>query len=455
MSDNPFSEPADNDRTVIRPTPGGRRGVPPARTPTPPAPPRAATSAAKPAPLPAVDPSAPPAVSVSPLAIAASPVLQLLSRLRAMRRPPDPQALRECAVQFLHAFERQARDTGVAMELLRPAHYALCASIDDLVLNTPWGAASGWAGQTLVATFHRGASGTDQFFDQLRQMQNTPDKFLPTIELMYLCISLGFMGRYRQARGEGEFERVRDEAHAAIAARRNAVDPELSRRWRGFAAPYRPGRGDVPVWVALAGGAALCGGILFWASSSLNAASDRLHAQALASLPSRMPQVARAGIVLPLPPPPTPPEPTALDRLRAGLQPDIDRRAVSLLGTAATPIIRIADHAMFSSGGAVVQAASLPLLERISAALRNEVGSLRVIDYTDNQPVRSVQFPSNFQLSTARANAVRVIIARGVGNQARVSAEGRADADPIAPNTTAEGREQNRRTEIVLRREAG
>jgi type VI secretion system protein ImpK len=70
----------------------------------------------------AVLPSAPPAVSVSPLAIAASPVLQLLGRLHAMRRPPDPQALRECAVQFLHAFERQARDTGVAMELLRPTH---------------------------------------------------------------------------------------------------------------------------------------------------------------------------------------------------------------------------------------------------------------------------------------------------------------------------------------------
>jgi type VI secretion system protein ImpK len=423
--------------------------------PTPPAPPRAATPAAKPAPLPAVDPSAPPAVSVSPLAIAASPVLQLLSRLRAMRRPPDPRALRECAVQFLHAFERKARDAGTAMEVLRPAHYALCASIDDLVLNTPWGAASGWADQTLVATFHRGARGTDQFFDQLRQMQKAPDKFLPVIELMYLCLSLGFMGHYRQARGEGELERVRADTHAAIASRLNPVDPELSRRWRGVAAPYRPGRGDLPVWVVVAGGAALCGGLLFWASANLNAASDRLQAQALASLPAHMPQVARAGIVPPLPPPPTPLEPTALDRLRASLQPDINRGAVSLLGTPATPIIRIADHAMFSSGGAVVQGTSLPLLERISAALRNEGGSLRVIDYTDSQPVRSVQFPSNFQLSAARANAVRAIIARGVGNQARVSAEGRAEADPVAPNATAEGREQNRRTEIVLRRDAG
>ena len=187
--------------------------------------------------------------------------MQLLDRLRAIRRPPDPQALRERAVQDLRAFERNARDAGIAMELLRPAHYALCASIDDVVLNTPWGAASGWAGQTLVATFHHGARGTDQFFDQLRQMLKAPDKFLPVIELMYLCLSLGFMGRYRQARGEGELERVRAEAHAAIAAQRQAADPELSRRWRGVAAPYQPTRHGMPVWVALAGAAALCGGL--------------------------------------------------------------------------------------------------------------------------------------------------------------------------------------------------
>ena len=73
-----------------------------------------------------------------------------------------------------------------------------------------------------------------------------------------------------------------------------------------------------------------------------------------------------------------------------------------------------------------------------------------MIDHTDNQPVRTVKFPSNFQLSAARVNSVRAIVTRDIGDPARVSAEGRADADPIAPNTTAEGREQNRRIEIVL-----
>ena len=76
-----------------------------------------------------------------------------------------------------------------------------------------------------------------------------------------------------------------------------------------------------------------------------------------------------------------------------------------------------------------------------------------MIDYTDDQPVRTVRFPSNFQLSVARASAVRAIIARDLGDPARISAEGRADADPIASNATAEGREQNRRIEIVLHRQ--
>ncbi len=361
--------------------------------------------------------------------------------------------MRERALQDLRALERKAREAGIAMELLRPAHYALCASIDDAVLNTPWGAASGWSRQTLVSTFHQGAYDTDQFFDQLRQMEKAPAKFLPVIELMYFCLSLGFMGRYRKARGDGELDQIRADAHTVIAAQRQAGEPELSRRWRGVAVPYRPTRHALPVWVALAGAVALCGGLLFWTSTSLNAASDGLQAQVLATPPVRMPQLMRAAVVQPLPPPPAPPEPTALDRLRTALQPDIDNRMVTLLGTAVTPIIRVADGDMFATGSADVRSASLPLLERIAAALRNESGSLRVIDYTDDQPIRTVRFPSNFQLSTARANAIRAVIGRDLGGSSRVSAEGRADADPIAPNTTAEGRQQNRRIEIVLNRQ--
>ncbi len=490
MSDNPFLEPGDDDRTVIIPIPGGRRPAapasapprspnppplppaatprspappptPPASAPRSPAPPQAPPAAAPRSPAPPqappaaspapAEPGGIPAVGVSPLTEAASPLLQLLAGLRTWHSAPDLRSLRERALSGLRALERDGQERGIAADLLRPAHYVLCASIDDLVLTTPWGAASGWAKQTLLAAFHPDAGGSDKVFDLLRNMQAAPARFGPVIELIYLCLSLGFMGRYREARGDGAFEQPRTEAHATIQAQRTAGPTDLSPRWRGAALPYRPGRRGVPVWVGLAGAAALCGGLAFWTSISLNAASDRLLTSALAMPPARMPRIARSAVVLPLAPPPAPAGATLADRLRASLAPDIEQGAISLLGTPAAPIIRVIGHAMFRPASAVVQADALPLLDRLATALRAENVSLRVLDYTDSQPIRTVQFPSNFQLSAARADAVRAAMLHGFGDPSRISAEGRADADPVAPNTTADGREQNRRIEIVVR----
>ena len=98
-------------------------------------------------------------------------------------------------------FEHRAKQAGIPMEQIRPSHYALCATIDDLVLNTPWGSAIGWGAASLTATFHREARAGDQFFDQLERLSRNPAPNLPTIELMYLCLSLGFMGRYRRSPG--------------------------------------------------------------------------------------------------------------------------------------------------------------------------------------------------------------------------------------------------------------
>jgi type VI secretion system protein ImpK len=173
----------------------------------------------------------------------------------------------------------------------------------------------------------------------------------------------------------------------------------------------------------------------------------------LTAAPDHMPQISRAVAVQPPAPPPAPPEPTALDRLSAALKPSIDSGVVTILGTPATPIIRVNTGTGFSSGDATLHAPLAAVLRKIGAALATEPGPVQVIAYTDNQPIRTVRFPSNFQLSAARARAARAVIARSIGDAKRLSAEGRADADPIASNATAEGREQNRRIEIVLHRQ--
>ncbi len=450
MSDNPFSEPDDSDRTIIRPVPGGaaRRASPlPSPPPAPPPPrrPRQETLAEGTESL---------AIGATPLLAAAAPLLQLMARLRNTANAPDTAELRERTVREVRAFEQQARDNGVPMEQLRPAHYALCASIDDVVLATPWGSGGGWDARSLVSTFHQEVRSGARFFDLLKQMRENPGKFLPVLELMYVCMSLGFIGQYRLSpRGTGELERIREETYAIIARNRPAANPDLSLHWRGQDAPYRPSRARLPVWVAGVAGVAAVAGLFLWSSTGLNAASDDLYARMLAAPPAHMPQIARAAIVQPPPPPPEPPPPGALDRLRAFLAPEIAQHLVTVVGTNAVPIVRISGRGMFASGSATVQASFNPLLTRIGLALKEEPGTVQVIGYTDNQQIRTIAFPSNFALSTARAQAARGIIAGALGDGGRIAAEGRADADPIAPNATSEGRELNRRIEVVLHRQ--
>ena len=375
-----------------------------------------------------------------------------MARLRNTANPPDAGDLRERSVRQVRAFEQKARAAGVPMEQLRPAHYALCASLDDVVLNTPWGSSgTSWSSQSLVATFHQEVRGGERFFDLLKQMRDNPGKFLPVVELMYLCMSLGFVGRYRLSpRGASEIERVREETYAVIARQRPPARPELAPHTKGLDAPYRPARVQVPLWVAASVGLAIIAGLFFWFSTGLGAASDALYARMLALPPAAMPQISRARIVQPLPAPPPALDPTPLDRLRQFLQPEIAQGLVAIIGTPGRPVMRIANRGMFPSGSATVEPGFKPLLERIGAALKSEPGSVQVVGYTDNQPIRTVAFPSNFQLSTARAKAAGGIVAGAIGDASRLSTEGRADADPVASNSSAEGREQNRRIEIAL-----
>lgn len=457
MSDNPFGEPDDSERTVIRPMPGGRK---------PPEPPPAGGGfAAGPiggAPAGGFAPP-PPTLSegaeqirfgTSPLLAAAAPLLQLLARLRNTLSQPDPAELRERAVREMRQFEAASREAQIPMELLRPAHYALCASLDDAVLNTPWGSQSAWDTRSLVSTFHQEVRSGERFFAVLGQLRQNPGSFLSVLELMYMCLALGFQGQYRLSpRGGGELERIREDLYTIIVRQRGAAQAGLSPHWQGVAAPYRPARARLPVWVAGVAGLLVIGLAFLAFSRSLNARSDALFAAMLAAPPATMPQLVRAAPVVPPPPPPPPAQPGILEKLRQFLAPEIKEGLVTVLGTEETPIVRIRNNGMFASGSATIEPKVIPTLQRIGAALKTEPGQVTVLGYTDNQPIHTVQFPSNFVLSTKRAQAARAIILQTFGEPQRITAEGRAEADPIASNATAAGRDENRRIEVVLRRQ--
>jgi type VI secretion system protein ImpK len=462
MTDNPFSEPDDSDRTVIRPMPGGKRpaSMPapglspfdsPAASPYPPSAPQSTPQyAPQAAPRIAAEGAETIGMGGAPLLVAAGPLLQLLARLRNTLSAPDSGDLRDRATREIRLFEETARAQNIPMEQLRPAHYALCASLDDVVLATPWGSQGAWATRSLVSTFHQEVRSGERFFDVLTQLRQNPGSFLPVLELMYFCLSLGYMGRYRLSpRGPAEIDKLREDTYAVIRRQRPAGEAALSPHWQGISAPYRARRFSIPVW--LAGVAAL--GILGLVYASflfgLGHQSDAQFQAAITAPPASMPEIIRAQPVV-APAEPVAQGPSILDRISGFLSPEIAAGKVTVLGTVNAPIVRINNQGLFGSGSAVVEDDDVPLLQKIGTALGRETGTVTVTGYTDNQPIHTLQFPSNFELSTARAQAAAAIMDQTIGDQSRISAKGLGDAAPVAANNSAAGRAQNRRIEIVL-----
>ncbi len=462
MSDNPFDE--DSDRTIIRPIPGGARPKPPAASPfedandrtmaprppgSPPTPQRAAAAGG--------DDGAPAPLGLNPLVAAASPLLALLCRLARTFSQPNIQDLRERTLQQIRSFEDTASASNIARDLVIKARYVLCASLDDIAQSTEWGRDGIWASRPLVAGFREGVRGYEGiqsgvgFFRLLEESKRNPGTEMPLLELMYLCLSLGFLGELRvDARPMASLDRIRQDLYAIIANHRRPADPALSPHWQGQAAPYKPPGAVVPYWVMGAAALALIGAVFVWVSSGVSSASDDVFERMQSAPLAQMPRIARTQ---PVKPPPPPPQAEAPDPLYVFLKPEIDQGLVKVLGDRATPVIRIRNRGLFASGSATLASGYIPLLDRIGQALKAETGSVQVIGYTDNQPIRTVRFPSNYELSKSRADAAAAIIIRALGDPGRVSVEGRGDADPVATNDTPEGREENRRIEVVLHRQ--
>lgn len=114
-------------------------------------------------------------------------------------------------------------------------------------------------------------------------------------------------------------------------------------------------------------------------------------------------------------------------------------------------VIELQNDVLFASGRAELQAEGEEALREIVGVLNSiENRQFQVAGHTDNIPMRSSRFASNWELSTTRAvNVVQFMIESGLSAE-RISAAGYADTQPVSSNNTADGRAQNRRIEIVL-----
>lgn len=245
------------DRTVLKPTPGGRGGfnqtVPPrsgdatqqrgAREPAPARP--AAPAYSHPESL-----EFRTQYGLNPIVNAASMLIGVFYKTRQTVSHPNVGGLYQQLIGAIRNFETALKAKGVSAENVLAARYIVCTALDEAVLSMPWGAESGWAQRTLLSTFHSETHGGEKFFLLLDKMKDRPRDHLDVLELMYVFLSLGFEGRYRlSTRGRETVEKIRDELFQIIRSVRGDYERALSSHWQGLGRMKNSLAHYVPMWV--------------------------------------------------------------------------------------------------------------------------------------------------------------------------------------------------------------
>jgi len=448
MSTNgPNDDDPLRDATVVRP-----RGAP-----TPPAPAPAPAPATRQAAAPMRAPAAraemaPPAAigdflggGLNALVQAASPLLLLAVQLRNSVSQPDAAHLRDQVIAQVRQFESHAQAAGVAAQTVTAARYVLCSTLDESVMNTPWGQQSGWAAKTLLVIFHGESYGGEKFFVILDRLCADFSRHIDLIELMYICLTLGFGGRYQiEADGRAKLADIQEDLYRRLKGQRAPAAEELAPHWKGIEDRRNPLVRYVPLWVIVAAGACLLLGAFLYFYTRLNELSSPVSAQ-----------VAQIGLKSAVPP----------DEARVRqAQPKVAHKSLKQLlapqeqagaltvdekpdGSA---LVRLNAAAMFASGGTEVAEKQIPMLHAITAALNQVPGRVIVVGHTDDQPVHSLKFKDNYALSAERARSVLQILGQGIDNAGRLESSGAGSSQPIAvPASLPENRARNRRVEIL------
>ncbi|MGY1411062.1 MULTISPECIES: type IVB secretion system protein IcmH/DotU [unclassified Luteimonas] len=377
---------------------------------------------------------------LNPMVQAASPLLLLAVQLRHSTAAGDPEALRAQVEAQVRRFEGRLTELGVGTQAATAARYVICAMVDEAVLNSPWGEHSGWSSRTLLVTFHGESYGGAKFFQLLERLLQDVPRHIELLELMYACLALGFSGRYQiEAGGRARLADIQDDLYRRIRAHRGQPDEALSPQWRGIVARRSRLLHRFVPWIA--GGVAACAllAAFTWFHSRLNEQAAPIGAEA-----------ARIGLA-------TVPPPGDLPRTvpRLGLAQLLSNESQAGLleveerddGQAR---VRLAAATMFASGGDALGDDARVLVARVAKALEQLPGRVLVVGHTDDQPLRSLRFKDNYELSTARARAVADVLTASLSDAGRIDVVGAGASQPLAtPVALAENRARNRRVEIL------
>ena len=420
--DDPFATHVGGERGIVKPRPGGwgtaRSGAEPFTQ------------------IPAGEASVVDH-GMNPLLAVANRLLLLVPQLRQTRHVSDPAALRASLAQGIRDFASAVQERGIAPERVMAARYVLCTMLDEAAADTPWGGGGVWGRHSLLAEFHNESFGGEKVFQLMARLAEKPDANRDLLELIYAAMALGFEGRYRVIdNGRVQFEAVRAKLAQIINQQRGGYTPALAQRWQVEPLKERPALSWLPLALVCAGIVLLLTTVYALLSWSLGDRSDPVYGQ-IQSLRLPPPVAAVA-------------QPAPLPRLAVMLQSDVRARTIEVRDEVDRSVVTVRGDGLFAPASATLASARQALMQRIAEALVRVGGQVLITGHTDNTPIRSLRYPSNWHLSEDRARSVRDLFVSAGLPADRIRAEGRADGESVAANDTPANRAMNRRVEITL-----
>jgi type VI secretion system protein ImpK len=370
----------------------------------------------------------------NPILQSAAALLLLAAKLGAVQQA-SITTLRQQTVQEIRAFGDRMSAAAVAREDALVARYVLCTFVDTAVLNTPWGAQGDWASQSLLVMFHKEVSGGTKFFEILERLRAEPDRYIGLIELLYVCLALGYEGKYRHdPHGAARLSQLQHDLFGLVRARRALQGEDLSPHWKGVEDRRNPVMRYVPWWVVAIAGVAVLTIAFSILRTRLGIQAEPIEA-ALATAAVRVNYPAVA-----------PPRASRLKELLAS-QEAAGRLRVEEIGD--KTIVTLIAPSLFGSGSAHLNPDLSPTLLEVGRALDQVPGHVLIVGHTDDQPIHSLQYADNFDLSRARAVAVAEVLKPTLQSFGRVEWQGVGSTQPRYPLDTPENRARNRRVEII------
>ncbi|MFZ2314614.1 MAG: type IVB secretion system protein IcmH/DotU [Gammaproteobacteria bacterium] len=170
-----------------------------------------------------------PKAGLNPVVDTASYLISVLGKLKELKSYRQLSKLQSELVQEVNFFQETLNNLGYNGEYVVVSRYVICAVFDDIITNTAWGAQGQWDAHSLLAAFNLDTQHQDKFFSILERAVKEPSVYIDLMELMYICLSMGYKGQYRATEhNQYQLEQITHHLYKHIRAHRGNFSKTLS-----------------------------------------------------------------------------------------------------------------------------------------------------------------------------------------------------------------------------------